>query len=348
MGFNGCDTPVMFRRTTFTGWFSALAANRGSARFLRIVVATGMLVGVFLLLDRARVVTLLSAADPVLLLLAILIVPIQVVLSALRWRSIAGRLGFDIAPLLAIREYYFGALLNQFLPGGVIGDVARGWRMVARRNREAWSDVAAEQIVAAVILDRAAGQATMTVVLVIGLLLWPTLPSISAPTQIWVLLGILLLVLIMLTFLVRFVARLLPERLQSLLSVLGDGIREGVRYPVFIAVQVCFNLAVIASYIAGFALAGAAIGAPLPPIALMTVVPVALFSMAVPVSIGGWGLREGAAALLWPLVGLSASEGFATAFAYGLVISLGAIPGIYGALTRPRMRPEKPDTVNNE
>ncbi len=46
------------------------------------------------------------------------LVQLQVILSALRWRFTAGRLGQVINAPRAIREYYVASLLNQSLPGG--------------------------------------------------------------------------------------------------------------------------------------------------------------------------------------------------------------------------------------
>ncbi len=41
----------------------------------------------------------------------------------------------------------------------------------------------------------------------------------------------------------------------------------------------------------------------------------------------GWGVREGAAAVLWGAVGLSAVDGVAISVAYGLLVLFSTLPG---------------------
>jgi hypothetical protein len=62
--------------------------------------------------------------------------------------------------------------------------------------------------------------------------------------------------------------------------------------------------------------------------AIMVLVPLILSAMLIPATIGGWGFREGAAAALFPLAGASASAGFATSVAFGLVILAASLPGL--------------------
>jgi len=68
---------------------------------------------------------------------------------------------------------------------------------------------------------------------------------------------------------------------------------------------------IVASYVLTFLLASDAVGATLPPIAAVTVVPLCLLTMLVPIGIGGGGTREAAAAALWPLFGFTGAEGLA-------------------------------------
>jgi hypothetical protein len=53
-----------------------------------------------------------------------------------------------------------------------------------------------------------------------------------------------------------------------------------------------------------------------------------LFAMLLPISIAGWGLREGAAVILLPIAGFSATEGLAASVTFGLVSLVAVIPGL--------------------
>ena len=57
--------------------------------------------------------------------------------------------------------------------------------------------------------------------------------------------------------------------------------------------------------------------------------PIILFSMTLPVSIGGWGVREFTALLISFLLGLSASVSISVAIMYGVFNLICSLPGLY-------------------
>ena len=61
----------------------------------------------------------------------------------------------------------------------------------------------------------------------------------------------------------------------------------------------------------------------------MPLVAPVLMSMLVPVTVAGWGLREGVAAMLWGAVGLTAADGVLVSIAYGLLVLAGSLPGAF-------------------
>lgn len=80
--------------------------------------------------------------------------------------------------------------------------------------------------------------------------------------------------------------------------------------------------------LAAFAFCARAVGVVLPPVVILALVPLILFTMLIPLTISGWGVREGAAAALFPLAGATASEGFAASVAFGLVLLVAVLPGL--------------------
>ena len=106
-------------------------------------------------------------------------------------------------------------------------------------------------------------------------------------------------------------------------------------WPVLLT-QAGLSLAVVASYLLIFCLSARAVHAPLDAASALLAIPLVLSAMALPVSVGGWGLREASAAVLWPLLSMPASNGAASALTYGIVILIGALPGIGVALRKSR------------
>jgi hypothetical protein len=71
--------------------------------------------------------------------------------------------------------------------------------------------------------------------------------------------------------------------------------------------------------------------------------------MLMPLSVGGWGWREAAAAALFPLAEASAGAGVAAGLAYGAVLLVASLPGLAWPFVpgnrdrRLPRRPERPD-----
>jgi hypothetical protein len=64
--------------------------------------------------------------------------------------------------------------------------------------------------------------------------------------------------------------------------------------------------------------------------------PLALRVMLTPNSLNGGGLREGAAALQWPMVGVAAEVSVAASVILGLAVAFGALIGAVPMMIRPR------------
>ena len=127
---------------------------------LRLAVTAIILVMLWQAVDGPAAIALLLQADPILLALAVLALTAQTVLSALRWRLTARALGQIIPVGRALREYYLSQIVNQSLPGGVVGDAGRA----VRARHEAGLKRAGQ----AVLFERLAGQLALFAVTMLG------------------------------------------------------------------------------------------------------------------------------------------------------------------------------------
>ncbi len=246
------------------------------------------------------------------------LVQVQIIVSALRWRFTAGRLGEQFSASVAISEYYVASLLNQSLPGGVAGDAVRAYRM---RNAGVGGWKAPAK---AVIFERLSGQAAFFVLALSGLFAWPfVLGGAEAGRQ------ALLLVLCFLLFAAAVWAGLIiVKRRYQGGSHIGDELSCVFMRRGALPVQGGLSLVIVCSYVATFFLASHAVGAPLPGIAAFTIIPLCLIAMLIPAGFGGWGTREAAAMALWPLLGATDSQGLAASIVYGGLSLAGALPGL--------------------
>lgn len=295
-------------------------------RLLRFSGAVGLLLLIAINVDIDHIVAQLSQTQSGWIVVAVMLVQLQIMLSALRWRITASRLGHVMSLKHAIVEYYLATFANLTLPGGVAGDAAR----VYRNRHTSGLGTAAHGVV----LERLAGQAALFVVTIVGWLLWPILmhASVSA-SGLWVL-TIALLVFVLGVVLVFLIVKYAPDRITRFLTDFGPSVRRVWCADRQWIVQSFLSLSIVVTYLLVFLVSSYAIQQPLSAAAVIAIVPVVLLSMLIPLSIGGWGIREAAAATLWPLAGLSSESGVATSVVYALVSLIGCLPGLISFLLR--------------
>ena len=288
---------------------------------LQLTVAVALLVVVWRLADGGQALRLLSEANLVWLLAAALVLTLQIVLSARRWQLTASQLGITLSAGTVVREYYLSQLVNQVLPGGVLGDARRA----VRARRQAGLVTSSYTV----ILERLAGQAGLLVLLAATFVITSVAPGgFDWPSWLAVPVAVLLIVVGAVPPAVILAAGRLPRRVGRMATELAGSVRRALLAPSVRWRQLALSLATAAANVIGFALCALSIGAPLTPTAAAAIIPLILFTMLLPVTVSGWGLREGAAAALFPLAGLTAAEGLAASVAFGVVLLVIALPGI--------------------
>lgn len=256
------------------------------------------------------------------------------VASAWRWVLAARGLGIRMPLHSAVADYYQSLFLNATLPGGLLGDVHR-----AVRNGRENGDVG--RGVRAVVLERFAGQVAMFVIGGAVLLahpwlllyVWDRVPSSALVVASGVVLSLTVVI----------VSR---AGLRRKAAAVGRDVRHGLlakRNWIWVGLS---SFVVVASHLATFVLAARAAGSTAPTGQLLPLMVLALLVMAVPLSVGGWGPREGFCAWAFGLAGLGAQEGLTIAVVYGLFALVAALPGIavlaYRLLMRRRARAAAP------
>lgn len=131
--------------------------SASAIRALRLLVTLGVVALLWSRLDMADAWLRLSRAEPGWLAAAMLALVVQTGLTALRWKITARLFGIEIGLGRAVREYFVAQLVNQSLPGGVLGDVGR-----ALRARAAAGLVRAGQ---SVLVERLWGQVALFAVM---------------------------------------------------------------------------------------------------------------------------------------------------------------------------------------
>lgn len=313
---------------------SGPGSERGRWRAaLQAIISALFLALVFFLIDEDILLARIAGMDPLWVGIALLTTLPQFALSAARWRLTAERLGAVISYRTALAEYYLAVLTNQILPGGVLGDAVRAVRH-GKRLRQRDQAVAYGPAVRAVVYERASGQFVLFFVMLAGLAFWPRGGEAAAP--ILHLAGIALLVLAVaaLALVAVFKGPMARTKLGAgTRGVLAEAV-HALLSPQIVLWQLFYSLGVLATYLFCFYCAARALGLVLSFNEVVSYVPAILFAMTVPITIGGWGIREAAAAAIWGLASLTPAEGVAISVTYGIIILLSALPGILFVLPK--------------
>lgn len=293
----------------------------------RLAVAAALLALLWTALAGGEALARLRGLHPGWALAALAALSLQTVLAALRWRLTAARLGIGLGRRRALGEYYLAQLVNQTLPGGMLGDVGR-----ALRNAGGGGMLRAGQ---AVMLERLMGNAVLLAVLLGAVAAALTLSG-QPPLPGWLLQALLAcLGAVALAAALVGLPRGGDGRLARLAGSLREALRAGLLARGVLGRQILLSLGTVAANLAGFAFAARATGTALPLLAALVMLPMILFAMLIPLSISGWGLREGAAAALFPMAGFSPGAGLAASIAFGLIFLLASLPGLVVLLRRP-------------
>ncbi len=259
------------------------------------------------LVDRDQLATLWAGLDARWWALAVLMLPAQMVLGGLRWRRVAADLDLPLPRRHALQEYGLSMALNQLMPGGMAGDAVRVWR-----HRCGHGALGAP--LRAALVERVIGHVAHLVVTLIGLALWPWVHQRSSPVWAWVVvLGILGVVIF------------IGLRPMPGLRALTQDARVALSRPSQWFTHGFFSAALLATILIGFYACARAIGLHLG-WGTLTAVPLMMLVLVLPVSIGGWGLRELSSVLVFSLLGWSTTDAVAVSAAYGMSCLVGALP----------------------
>lgn len=266
-------------------------------------------------------------------LAGLLLIAVTLVANAVRWVLVTRGIGAAVPYGAAIELTFIGHFFSQMLPTSVGGDVYRAWG--ARKQ-----GVTLTQAVSGVLLERFIGLATLTVLVIVGM---PMLGARIGSALPMLVAGIMAAGLIVGAIMLVNMRRLswLFGRFAIWQSVLvfSAAALQLSRRPLLLSGIVAVSLAVNFGSLSLVWFLARYFGVELSFVEAVIIIPSVTFLANLPISIGGWGVREAGLAGGFSLLGLPIEAAVATSIMVGLLALLAGIPGFVPFLMRRRYTP---------
>lgn len=323
--------------------------NRRTLIFLtKILVSVGFLSFLLTLVDLAQLVQILSSVHFSYIVVALIGYFFAQIISAMRWSLLAQPLGFK-NPFKDFAFFYFiGMFFNLFAPSTVGGDVGRVFYLARSGEGDQdrnWKGSTACALTS-VIGDRIIG---MAVLIWIGVAALVIFPSYSLSWMVHTLAFAIALGFLFIWFLFPVFKSLLKRSERWKGHPVGENLLlaletyQGNRHIIFQAVILSLFVHFIQAWIHLFL--GRALGLEIPLSYCFILYPlVGLFS-ALPVSLNGFGLREGGYLFLLGQIGISSEKAVAFGLLWFIVV---AVDSLIGGLVFILRKSAKPSAIVSE
>jgi uncharacterized membrane protein YbhN (UPF0104 family) len=255
------------------------------------------------------------------------------VVAGIRWAALAKPLGFDFSRRFFVWRFFEGMFFSLCLPSSIGGDVIKAYRIgdTTPRRLLAGCSVLADRLTGLAALGVLGGAALAAREHGLGL------PATLAVAAVF-LAAALAVFLLGVSFLDRLVAIIpAPHPARSFISQLLPYQQK----PSLIAKAVGWSFVVQMGGAIAVALSARAIGVDQPLSLWFSVVPLVALAMVLPISIGGFGVRENAMTFLLSEQGVPTEKAVAVALLWGLsTVLTGLLGGLLFMMDRSGPTPE--------
>lgn len=305
---------------------------------LKAVVSLGILAFLFTRVDGIRLLRVLSAAHVGYLVAGLVGYFLGQLVSSVRWTLLARLLGFKNLLRDFVSIYFIGMFFNLFTPSTVGGDFGRVFYLARERVRgqgQDWAGPTARAVIS-VITDRAVG---LAVLLWIGAATLLFFPGYSIPSAIQYLTYGLALASILSWFLLPSLHLLLERKAHPIAENVRLAVGIYQKNPRVLSQTVLLSLTVHVIQAVMQLLLGRALGVDIPLSYCFILYPlVGLFS-SLPITLNGFGLREGGYLFLLERIGIPAEKAIAFGLLWFVIVALDSLLGAVVFVLRRAAQP---------
>jgi len=295
--------------------------NKKIIILLKVIVSFGLITLLINQVDFTKIVNILKNIDIPMIIYALIFFTIQIFVATMRWHFIleCQKINLDYKNTLQI--LWSGLFFNQAMPSSVGGDVIRGYYLKKQ-------GMTLGRATLGVLMDRLFGMLGLVILVVASLpLLFELVNDPIAHT------GVFLIALsISLALLFMLFTDKLPGNFGHIKLIRGFySLSQGARYCIAkryngLIILILSILIHLISVVAVMIIA-VGLGLDIEWGGFLLMVPLVGLMMVVPISIAGWGVREGVMVVGFGYLGVAPELSLALSILYGLSILVVALPG---------------------
>ena len=301
--------------------------------WLRLTVTVALLALLVGFVDWREAAATLAGTDPVYAAAALLLCIVGIVISAVRWNVLVRAQRIPVSYSDAVRYYWIGAFIGNYLPSTFGGDVVRA--IVMKR-----SDKLA-QIGASIVVERITGLVIVLLLVVPSLVLRPEYYPAPGLLQImWLVVAGLALatlaVVVLGGHIVRWLARIgndegsLLRRGIDKVRKLVESVNDYRRSPGAVFATLIWATVFYANMVVFHFVTLAAVGQNVPWLEVLLITPLIPLASFLPISLNSIGLAEGAFVFFFVQAGVPAEVALAAAILMRLaMLAATALGGFY-------------------
>lgn len=301
-----------------------MLSRNTAIRLAQLIAALGTLVFLFAKIDLGKIETLISHSIPSYIVLAFLMLAGQIMVSAYRWLCLLRMAGFSPPVWDCIGSFAASSFINSTLPGGVGGDIMRMW-FTARSGIP--TTVATTSVIADRILNLTALGLPLIIVL-LSCMLWMDEKLSAIHMVALIVANILLCACVALIMIAPIIDRFKTHKLAFLSPIISLSRMTGI---IFQKPQLLITLlsTILLGYfmqITTIILIAYGLQIPLTFQNIFLGMPIVILLSALPITPGGWGIRESAMVLVFSTTQVTAEAALGLSVLFGICSMLASLP----------------------
>lgn len=283
-------------------------------------------------IDISELTSMMTTQNPIYLIGAAALLLLQAGIATLRWQKLLLLLKpsalFEFKPLFVIN--YISMFFNNCLPGTIGGDIIR---VLMIKSKQMPVSTAAYSV----IIDRLLAVIGIVVMVALGL---PYLAPLIGMHYGWLVMLVILFLILRSARIARFalimVNRFPDNRLIKTLAHFLEYLLKSIEHPLDYATLILQAVLAHTAFCASVYLISESLSVSLSFMSCLLLVPPMLLISMVPISMGGWGVRELSMVYLLALAGVEKAPALLISIQLGVLMMVSSLPAVLLWLQRKR------------